>query len=66
METGEPCVIYGNVANDGIIDNLPTGCTVEVPCMVDRNGVQPTRIGSLPPPSWWLSYKQTSMCSPWW
>ena len=49
METGEPSVIYANVANDGIIDNLPAGCTVEVPCMVDRNGVQPTRIGSLPP-----------------
>jgi alpha-galactosidase len=49
METGEPSVIYGNVANDGIIDNLPTGCTVEVPCLVDRNGVSPTRIGSLPP-----------------
>ena len=49
METGQPSVIYGNVANDGIIDNLPPGCTVEVPCMVDRNGVQPTRIGTLPP-----------------
>ena len=49
METGQPSVIYGNVANDGIIDNLPAGCTVEVPCMVDRNGVQPTRIGALPP-----------------
>ena len=49
METGQPCVVYGNVANDGIIDNLPAGCTVEVPCVVDRNGVQPTRIGSLPP-----------------
>ncbi len=49
METGQPCVIYGNVANDGIIDNLPPGCTVEVPCVVDRNGVQPTRIGALPP-----------------
>jgi alpha-galactosidase len=49
METGEPSVIYGNVSNDGIIDNLPAGCTVEVPCLVDRNGVSPTRIGSLPP-----------------
>ena len=49
METGEPTVIYGNVANEGIIDNLPPGCTVEVPCVVDRNGVQPTRIGALPP-----------------
>ena len=49
METGEPCVIYGNVANDGIIDNLPAGCTVEVPCLVDANGIQPTRVGTLPP-----------------
>jgi alpha-galactosidase len=49
MQTGQPAVIYGNVANHGIIDNLPAGCTVEVPCMVDRNGVQPTRIGTLPP-----------------
>ncbi|MBN2469997.1 MAG: alpha-glucosidase/alpha-galactosidase [Anaerolineae bacterium] len=48
-ETGEPCVIYGNVTNDGLIDNLPQGCCVEVPCLVDRNGIQPTRIGSLPP-----------------
>ncbi len=49
METGKPVVIYGNVENNGIIDNLPPGCTVEVPCLVDRNGVQPTKIGSLPP-----------------
>jgi alpha-galactosidase len=49
LETGTPRVIYGNVANHGLIDNLPDGCTVEVPCLVDRNGVQPTRIGSLPP-----------------
>jgi alpha-galactosidase len=48
-ETGKPRVIYGNVANDGIIDNLPAGCAVEVPCVVDRNGVQPTKIGALPP-----------------
>ncbi len=32
-----------------MIDNLPSGCTVEVPCLVDGNGVQPTRIGALPP-----------------
>ncbi len=47
-ETGEPCVIYGNVPNAGLIENLPTGCCVEVPCLVDRNGIQPTRIGRLP------------------
>ena len=49
LETGQPRVVYGNVANHGLIDNLPSGCTVEVPCLVDSNGVQPTRIGALPP-----------------
>ncbi len=49
METGEPRVVYGNVANDGLIDNLPDGCCVEVPCVVDSNGIQPTKIGALPP-----------------
>jgi alpha-galactosidase len=49
METGIPRVVYGNVANHGLIDNLPQGCCVEVPCLVDKNGVQPTRIGALPP-----------------
>jgi alpha-galactosidase len=49
IETGEPTVIYGNVLNHGLIDNLPQGCCVEVPCLVDKNGIQPTRIGGLPP-----------------
>jgi alpha-galactosidase len=49
METGKPRVVYGNVANQNLIDNLPQACTVEVPCVVDKNGVQPTRIGTLPP-----------------
>jgi alpha-galactosidase len=49
METGTPSVIYGNVANTGLIDNLPEGCCVEVPCLIDRNGIQPTHVGSLPP-----------------
>jgi alpha-galactosidase len=49
METGRPAVIYGNVPNHGLIDNLPQGATVEVPCLVDKNGIQPTKIGSLPP-----------------
>ena len=48
QETGQPRVIYGNVANWGLIDNLPQGCCVEVPCLVDKNGVQPTRVGELP------------------
>ena len=49
METGTPRTIYGNVMNYGIIDNLPAECCVEVPCLVDKNGIQPTRVGSLPP-----------------
>ena len=49
METGQPRTIYGNVANQGLIDNLPAGCCVEVPCLVDINGVQPTKVGTLPP-----------------
>jgi alpha-galactosidase len=49
LETGKPCVVYGNVPNHGLIDNLPQGCCVEVPCLVDKNGIQPTKIGSLPP-----------------
>ena len=49
LETGQPRTIYGNVANAGLIDNLPPGCCVEVPCLVDRAGVQPTHIGALPP-----------------
>ncbi|MCC6485005.1 MAG: alpha-glucosidase/alpha-galactosidase, partial [Armatimonadetes bacterium] len=48
METGIPRVIYGNVLNDGLIDNLPYDCCVEVPCLVDKNGVQPTPVGALP------------------
>nr|VXZ89674.1 Alpha-galactosidase [Klebsiella pneumoniae] len=30
--TGEPSVVYGNVRNDNLIDNLPQGCCVEVAC----------------------------------
>ena len=49
METGMPRVVYGNVPNRELITNLQSGCCVEVPCLVDRNGIQPTRIGDLPP-----------------
>lgn len=48
-QTGEPSLIYGNVRNDGLITNLPHGCVVEVPCLVDRNGIQPCYVGDLPP-----------------
>jgi alpha-galactosidase len=49
IETGQPRVVYGNVMNDGLISNLPDECCVEVPCLVDHNGVQPTPIGRIPP-----------------
>jgi alpha-galactosidase len=49
METGTPRVVYGNVPNRGLITNLQEGCCVEVPCLVNGNGIQPTRIGDLPP-----------------
>ncbi|MFJ9032757.1 alpha-glucosidase/alpha-galactosidase [Streptomyces sp. NPDC102274] len=48
ITTGTPRTVYGNVPNHGLIDNLPSTGTVEVPCLVDALGVQPTRIGSLP------------------
>lgn len=47
--TGVPSVIYGNVQNRGYIPALPEGCVVEVPCLVDRNGIQPTQVPELPP-----------------
>ena len=49
METGKPRTVYANVPNNGLISNLPPDCIVEVPCLVDKNGLQPTYIGSLPP-----------------
>ena len=48
METNIPTQIGGNVLNTGLITNLPQNACVEVPCLVDRNGVQPTVIGDLP------------------
>ncbi|MGB8464328.1 MAG: alpha-glucosidase/alpha-galactosidase, partial [Terrimicrobiaceae bacterium] len=48
LETGTPRVVYSNVANSDLIENLPAGCCVEVPCVVDKNGVQPVRIGRIP------------------
>ncbi len=47
--TGAPGVIYGNVRNSGLITSLPEGCAVEVPCLVDASGIQPTHVGALPP-----------------
>ena len=49
MLTGIPCRIDGNVKNNGLITNLLEGCCVEVPCLVDKEGVHPCYVGNLPP-----------------
>ncbi|MEO1162991.1 MAG: alpha-glucosidase/alpha-galactosidase [Chloroflexota bacterium] len=49
MATNTPRRIYGNVPNQGVIKNLPDDCIVEVPCLVDANGIQATNIGRIPP-----------------
>ncbi|GAA0944220.1 alpha-glucosidase/alpha-galactosidase [Virgisporangium aurantiacum] len=49
MVTGTQRRIHATVANHGLIDNLPDGYAVEVPCVVDRLGVRPERVGPLPP-----------------
>ena len=46
--TGTPSVIYGNLANRGVIPQLPQGCAVEVPCLVNHNGLQPTVVDDIP------------------
>jgi alpha-galactosidase len=43
------CRINGNVRNTGLITNLPQGCCVEVPCYVDKHGINPCFVGDLPP-----------------
>ncbi len=48
MTTNTPRVVYGNVPNTGIITNLMPGCSVEVPSLVDAQGIQPTVVGDLP------------------
>lgn len=47
--TGTPSVIYGNVPNRGFIPQLPAGAAVEVPTLVDANGLQPTTVNDIPP-----------------
>lgn len=48
MVTNKPIQIGGNVMNNGFITNLPSDAVVEVPCLVDRNGIQGTYVGRLP------------------
>ncbi|MEH7081612.1 alpha-glucosidase/alpha-galactosidase [Neobacillus drentensis] len=48
LETGRQYRGHFNIENKGLITNLPNGCTIEIPCYVDRNGIIPTYIGDLP------------------
>src|SRR3954447_10292675 len=49
MVTGAPRTIHANVVNHGLIQNLPDGAAVEVPCSVDDLGLHPQAMGQLPP-----------------
>lgn len=50
IETDVPYRIHGNILNTGLITNLPAKAIVEVPCLVDRNGIQGCYVGDLPEP----------------
>ena len=50
LETGRVYRGHFNIGNTGIISNLPEGCTIEVPCYVDGNGISPAWVGDLPLP----------------
>ena len=49
IETGVPRMVNANVDNTGLVTNLPDGCCVEVPCVVDKTGIHPCHVGELPP-----------------
>ena len=41
---GKSDKIHGNVVNRGLIDNLPENACVEVPCLVDGEGLRPQKV----------------------
>jgi alpha-galactosidase len=47
--TGTPSTIYGNISNKGFIPDLPEGCSVEVPCLIDGEGIHPNTVTDIPP-----------------
>ena len=48
LENDVPVLVNGNVPNTGLISNLPQNSVVEIPCHIDKNGIQPMYIGELP------------------
>lgn len=49
LAEGRPALVYGNVLNNGLVDNLPQNGVVEVACRVDEKGFNPQHFGALPP-----------------
>ena len=49
LENNKEVTINGNVSNKGFIENLPSKISVEVPCLINRKGIHPLKIGKLPP-----------------
>ena len=49
MSTNTPLLLFGNLQNTDLIGNLPAGCCVEVPVVVDGHGLRPCHVGDLPP-----------------
>ena len=50
LELDKQVEINANVSNkDGLIDNLPKDCCVEVPCLINSRGITPQKVGALPP-----------------
>jgi len=48
-QTGEPAEVYVNIRNEGRIEGLPDDCCVEVPALVDAEGLHPRAVGAMPP-----------------
>ena len=48
MVTGKEDVIYGNVANNGLIPHLPENSCVEVPCVTSLGKLTPQKVPELP------------------
>ena len=49
IETDTARTVYTNVPNEGLIEDLPNGCVVEVPTIVDGSGLSPQAVGPIPP-----------------
>jgi alpha-galactosidase len=48
LEGGEPFEFNGNVANKGLVSNLPQNACVEVPVWASRKGLEAVTVGALP------------------